>query len=51
MLLLALVAFWLAQSLAFAHVSRHLGTDGAGLPANHAALCTDCASMLPTPRA
>ena len=43
----ALAAFWLAQSLAFAHLSRHAASDGAGLPANHATLCTDCASMLP----
>jgi hypothetical protein len=46
-LLIALAAFWLAQALAFAHASRHVGSDAAGLPANHAALCTDCASMLP----
>ena len=46
-LLIALAAFWLAQALAFAHASRHVGNDAAGLPANHAALCTDCASMLP----
>jgi hypothetical protein len=46
-LLVALAAFWLAQTLAFAHASRHVGSDAAGLPANHAALCTDCASMLP----
>ena len=46
-LLLALAAFWLAQALAFAHASRHFGSDAAGLPANHAALCTDCASLLP----
>jgi hypothetical protein len=46
-LLCALAAFWLAQAFAVAHASRHVGSDAAGLPANHAALCTDCASMLP----
>ena len=46
-LLIALAAFWLAQALAFAHASRHLGGDAAGLPGTHAALCTDCASLLP----
>ena len=46
-LLLALAAFWLAQAFAVAHASRHVGSDAAGLPANHAALCTDCASLLP----
>ncbi|MCE3284591.1 MAG: hypothetical protein K0R70_847 [Steroidobacteraceae bacterium] len=46
-LLIALVAFWLAQALAFAHASRHVGSDAGGLPASHVALCTDCASMLP----
>ena len=46
-LLLALVAFGLAQAFAIAHASRHVGSDAAGLPANHAALCTDCASLLP----
>ena len=46
-LLLALAAFGLAQAFAIAHASRHVGGDAAGLPANHAALCTDCASLLP----
>ena len=46
-LLVALVAFWLAQALAVAHASRHLGSDAPGLPGDHAQLCTDCASMLP----
>jgi hypothetical protein len=46
-LLLALAAFWLAQAIAFAHASRHVGGDAAGLPGSHAALCTDCASLLP----
>ena len=46
-LLIALVAFWLAQALAIAHASRHIGSDAPGLPADHAQLCTDCASMLP----
>jgi hypothetical protein len=46
-LLLALVAFWLAQALAVAHASRHVGGDAPGLPGDHAQLCTDCASMLP----
>jgi hypothetical protein len=47
LLLLALVAFWLAQALAVAHASRHVGGDAPGLPGDHAQLCTDCASMLP----
>jgi hypothetical protein len=46
-LLIALVGFWLAQALAVAHASRHLGSDATGLPGDHAQLCTDCASMLP----
>jgi hypothetical protein len=46
-LLVALVAFWLAQALAVAHASRHAGADSAGLPGDHSQLCTDCASMLP----
>jgi hypothetical protein len=46
-LLVALVAFWLAQAMAVAHASRHVGSDAAGLPGDHAQLCTDCASMLP----
>lgn len=47
LLLLALVAFWIAQALAVAHASRHIGNDAPGLPGDHAQLCTDCASMLP----
>jgi hypothetical protein len=46
-LLVALVAFWLAQAMAIAHASRHVGSDAAGLPGDHSQLCTDCASMLP----
>ena len=46
-LLIALVAFWLAQAMAVAHTSRHVGSDGPGLPGNLAQLCTDCASLLP----
>ncbi len=46
-LLVALVAFWIAQALAVAHASRHIGNDAPGLPGDHAQLCTDCASMLP----
>jgi hypothetical protein len=46
-LLLALVAFCLAQALAIAHASRHVGSDAPALPGDHAQLCTDCASMLP----
>jgi hypothetical protein len=46
-LLVALVAFWLAQAMAVAHASRHVGSDAAGLPGDHAQLCTDCASLLP----
>ena len=46
-LLVALVAFGLAQAMAVAHASRHVGGDAPGLPSNHAQLCTDCASLLP----
>jgi hypothetical protein len=46
-LVLALVVFWLAQAMAIAHASRHVGSDAAGLPGDHSQLCTDCASMLP----
>jgi hypothetical protein len=46
-LLIALVAFWLAQAMAIAHASRHVGSDARGLPGDHSQLCTDCASMLP----
>jgi hypothetical protein len=46
-LLVALVAFCLAQALAIAHASRHVGSDAPALPADHVQLCTDCASMLP----
>jgi hypothetical protein len=46
-LLVALVAFWLAQAMAIAHASRHVGSDAPGLPGDHSQLCTDCASMLP----
>ena len=45
--LVALVVFWLAQAMAIAHASRHVGPDAPGLPGDHAQLCTDCASMLP----
>jgi hypothetical protein len=45
--LIALVVFWLAQAMAIAHASRHLGSDAPGLPGDHSQLCTDCASMLP----
>jgi hypothetical protein len=46
-LLVALVAFWLAQAMAIAHASRHVGNDAPGLPGTHAQLCTDCATLLP----
>lgn len=46
-LVLALVVFWLAQAMAIAHASRHVGSDAAGLPGDHSQLCTDCASLLP----
>ena len=46
-LLAVLVAFWLAQAMAIAHASRHVGSDAPGLPGNNAQLCTDCASLLP----
>ncbi len=45
--LIALVALSLGQALAVAHASRHVGPDAAGLPGNHAQLCTDCASIAP----
>jgi hypothetical protein len=41
------VAFCLAQAFAFAHATQHVGSDAAGLPGDHAQLCTDCASVLP----
>jgi hypothetical protein len=47
LLWIALVAFCLAQAIAFAHATQHVGRDAAGLPGDHAQLCTDCASMLP----
>src|SRR5512134_681563 len=47
LLLAVLVAFWLAQAMAIAHASRHVGSDAPGLPGNHGQLCTDCASLLP----
>ena len=46
-LLIALLAFGLAQAFAIAHASRHVGSAAPGLPADHAQLCTDCASLLP----
>ena len=46
-LLVALVAFWLAQAMAIAHASRHVGSDAPGLPGDHSQLCTDCASLSP----
>lgn len=46
-LLVALVAFWLAQAMAIAHTSRHVVSDAGGLPGEHSQLCTDCASLLP----
>jgi hypothetical protein len=46
-LLIALVAFWMAQAMAIAHASRHVGAAAPGLPGDHSQLCTDCASMLP----
>ena len=46
-LVLALAVFWLAQAMAIAHASRHVGSDAAGLPGDHSQLCTDCATMLP----
>jgi hypothetical protein len=45
-LLVALAALWLAQALAIAHASRHAAADPPAVPADHARLCTDCASML-----
>jgi hypothetical protein len=47
LLWVALVAFCLAQAIAFAHATHHVGRDAAGLPGDHAQLCTDCASVLP----
>jgi len=47
LLWVALVAFCLAQAIAFAHATQHVGSDAAGLPGDHAQLCTDCASVLP----
>jgi hypothetical protein len=46
-LVLALVVFWVAQAMAIAHASRHLGSDAPGLPGDHSQLCTDCAFMVP----
>lgn len=46
-LVLALAVFWVAQAMAIAHASRHVGSDAAGLPGDHSQLCTDCASLLP----
>jgi uncharacterized membrane protein len=45
--LIALAVFLLAQAMAMAHASRHVGSDAAGLPGDHSQLCTDCATMLP----
>jgi hypothetical protein len=47
LLWVALLAFCLAQAFAFAHATQHVGRDAAGLPGDHAQLCTDCASVLP----
>ena len=47
LLWVALLAFCLAQAMAFAHATQHVGSDAAGLPGDHAQLCTDCASVLP----
>ena len=47
LLWVALVAFCLAQAIAFAHATQHVGSDAGGLPGDHAQLCTDCASVLP----
>jgi hypothetical protein len=46
-LVIALLAFGLAQALAVAHASRHAGGDAGAPPAGHVQLCSDCASMLP----
>jgi hypothetical protein len=46
-LLVALVALWLAQAASMAHAARHFGGDTQPLPAEHSQLCTDCASLLP----
>jgi|SRR6187455_1332813 len=45
--LLALLTLWLGQSMAVAHTLRHVGKDAPGLPASHAQLCTECASLAP----
>ena len=45
--LLALLSLWLGQSMALAHTLRHVGRDAPGLPASHAQLCTECASLAP----
>jgi hypothetical protein len=47
LLWVALLAFCLAQAMAFAHASQHVGSDAGGLPGDHSQLCTDCASVLP----
>lgn len=47
LLWVVLLVFCLAQAIAFAHATRHVGSDAGGLPADHAQLCTDCASALP----
>jgi Mn2+/Fe2+ NRAMP family transporter len=47
LLWVALMAFGLAQAIAFAHATQHVGRDAAGLPGDHAQLCTDCATVLP----
>jgi hypothetical protein len=47
LLWVALVAFGLAQAIAFAHATHHVGRDAGGLPGDHAQLCTDCATVLP----
>lgn len=45
-LLVALVAFFLAQAMALAHAAGHIKGD-ASPPDAHSPLCTDCASLLP----
>jgi hypothetical protein len=47
LLWVALLAFGLAQAIAFAHAAQHVGRDAGGLPGDHVQLCTDCASVLP----
>lgn len=47
LLLVALVAFGVAQALAVAHSARHVGSDAAGLPVHHTQVCSDCATLLP----